>query len=124
MQLSTSVIVALFAGLSAAALPKANEYKSDDCSGDINYHHHGDSDDNQVVGMDDTTHSVYLAGQDSTKGWFGYSGGKTQSSGNYCTGEKLGQMHGKCNNLDTSFGSRVKCVALDYGLVVLPPVKE
>ncbi|GAD94196.1 small secreted protein [Paecilomyces variotii No. 5] len=85
-----------------AAVPKANEYKSTDCSGPINYGHHalelGD------VTMDDTSHSVYLAGAS----WIGYSD-KTGNGGS-CTGTALGLMAQQCNDLDTVYPERVKCV--------------
>ncbi|KAJ5506572.1 hypothetical protein N7453_005529 [Penicillium expansum] len=107
--------MALIAGASVqAALPKANEYKSTDwlfrstahhnlSGGALNYGHHssflGD------VTMDDSSHSVYLAGTN----WVGFSD-KT-SNGGSCSGSALTLLQGECNNLDTSHpGKRIKCV--------------
>ncbi|KAL1863176.1 hypothetical protein Plec18170_000006 [Paecilomyces lecythidis] len=86
-----------------AALPKANEYKSTDCSGPINFGHH--SAFLRDVTMDDTSHSVYLAGAN----WVGFSD-KTKNGGS-CSGTALTVLDGQCNNLDTAHpGKRVKCV--------------
>ncbi|KAK3349623.1 small secreted protein [Lasiosphaeria hispida] len=95
------------AGLASAALPKANEYKSDDCSGALNYGHH--SFDLHTVTMDDTSNSVY---QDGTR-WYVFDG-KT-SNGGTCKGKFLGQLKastlGSCLNLNTvSPGYRVRCL--------------
>ncbi|KAJ5747856.1 uncharacterized protein N7511_009552 [Penicillium nucicola] len=85
------------------ALPKANEYKSSDCSGALNYGHHSAL--LKDVTMDDTTHSVYLAGAN----WVGFSD-KTGNGGS-CSGSALTVLQGECNNLDTAHpGKRIKCV--------------
>ncbi|KAK7745859.1 hypothetical protein SLS53_002577 [Cytospora paraplurivora] len=89
--------------LAQADKPKANEYKSTDCSGVINYPHYAD---NLIdVTMDDTSQSVYLAGGD----WSGFSD-KT-SDGGSCYGDYI-QLYGACNSLDQSVGNsdRIKCV--------------
>ncbi|KAJ9212948.1 hypothetical protein DTO166G4_5452 [Paecilomyces variotii] len=98
------VLAALMAGVTVhAALPKANEYKSGDCSGPINFGHHSIL--LRDVTMDDTSHSVYLAGTN----WVGYSD-KTGNGGS-CTGAALRILNGKCNNLDTADpGTRIRCV--------------
>jgi hypothetical protein len=72
-------------------------------SGALNYGHHsaflGD------VTMDDSSHSVYLAGAN----WVGFSD-KT-SNGGKCSGSALTVLQGECNNLDTAHpGKRIKCV--------------
>ncbi|KAK4142234.1 uncharacterized protein C8A04DRAFT_30193 [Dichotomopilus funicola] len=83
-----------------AELPKANEYTSTDCSGDLNFGHHSDT--LTDVTMDDTSHSVFMAGGE----WAGYS----QKGSGGCSGEMLGTMEGGCNNLDTGKAQRVQCV--------------
>ncbi|KUI71821.1 hypothetical protein VM1G_11828 [Cytospora mali] len=86
-----------------ADLPKANEYTSSDCSGTMNYEHHAS---NLVdVTMDDTSHSVYLAGGD----WSGFS--EKTSDGGSCYGDYI-RLYGACNGLDQAVGSsnRIKCV--------------
>ena len=55
--------------------------------------------------MDDTTHSVYLAGGQ----WAGYS----QKGSGGCSGDMLGTMKGECNNLDTDMAQRVACVRIN-----------
>jgi hypothetical protein len=69
-------------------------------SGDINFPHHSDT--LTEVTMDDTSHSVFLAGGE----WAGFS----QKGSGGCSGELLGTMSGGCNNLDTSQEKRVACV--------------
>jgi len=86
--------------------PKANEYKSGDCSGGINYPHHAF--DLHMVTMDDTTHSVYQAGTY----WYLFEG-KTGNGGR-CTGKLLGKVtndKSPCLNLDNTFpGHRIRCL--------------
>ncbi|KAM0796113.1 hypothetical protein BDR22DRAFT_825553 [Usnea florida] len=90
----------------AAALPKANEYQSTDCSGDINFGHSASN--LAVVNMDPSSHSVYLAGAT----WSGYSGASANPSGSGCQGQDLGPLPGACVNLDTYFAdSRIFCVS-------------
>ena len=75
-------------------------------SGAINFPHHND--DLQDVTMDDTSHSVYLAAPAGT--WHAY-GGNTGNGGS-CSGAILGAFkHLACNNLDTTFSSRIRCVS-------------
>ncbi|KAF4980010.1 hypothetical protein FZEAL_3872 [Fusarium zealandicum] len=108
MHFTNSFIVALAAsvGLVSAALPKANEYKSGDCSGDLNYGHHNF--DLHMVTMDDSSHSVYQAGT----GWYLFAG-KTEDGGR-CEGESLGQVTGDtsaCLDLDNTVqGKRIRCL--------------
>ncbi|KAK5635627.1 hypothetical protein RRF57_011339 [Xylaria bambusicola] len=71
--------VATAATTARATRPKANEYKSEDCSGSVNYGHNSFL--LHDVTMDDTTHSVYLTGN-----WELWSG-KTGNGGS-CTGTK------------------------------------
>ena len=66
------------------------------------------------VTMDDTSHSVYLAvtGDDTWQAWSGKSG-----NGGSCTGTNLGTFsHLECNNLDTTFSSRIRCVRYVDGI--------
>ncbi|KAJ5773222.1 hypothetical protein N7457_008118 [Penicillium paradoxum] len=104
MHFSISVIAtALIAATSVqAAWPKANEYRSTNCGGSLNYGHHSLT--LTDVTMDDTTGSVYLSGAH----WMGYSD-KT-SNGGKCSGSALGVMNDKCNALNSKFSRRVKCV--------------
>ncbi|KAL2681126.1 hypothetical protein Neosp_008730 [[Neocosmospora] mangrovei] len=108
MYFTNSFVLALATsvGLVSAALPKANEYKSNDCSGDLNYGHHAF--DLHMVTMDDTTHSVYQAGTS----WYLFDG-KTGNGGR-CEGEFLGQVSGDtspCLDLDnTVAGKRIRCL--------------
>ncbi|KAK0638939.1 small secreted protein [Cercophora newfieldiana] len=101
-----SVVLAMAAGLVFAAFPKANEYKSQDCSGPLNYGHH--SFDLHMVTMDDSTGSVYQAGTY----WYLFDG-KTGNGGR-CTGKLLGKVIDKtspCLSLDGTFpGSRIRCL--------------
>ncbi|KAK4182564.1 small secreted protein, partial [Podospora australis] len=99
--------LALLVVSASATLKKANEYKSGDCSGDLNFgHKSGNLGD---VTMDDSTHSVYLATQEGDDTWEGWSG-KTKNGGG-CTGEKLGLVpHLECLNLDTTTTQRIQCV--------------
>ncbi|KAK0707708.1 small secreted protein [Lasiosphaeris hirsuta] len=104
---STLSVMLAATGLGSAALPKANEYKTGDCSGSLNYGHH--SFDLHAVTMDDTSNSVY---QDGTR-WYLFDG-KT-SNGGTCKGKFLGQIRadalGRCINLnDTVPGSRIRCL--------------
>jgi hypothetical protein len=57
--------------------------------------------------MNDTSHSVFLAGSQ----WVGFS----QKGSNGCTGDLLGTMQGACNNLVTGIpgGRRVEYVRLN-----------
>ncbi|KAI3319832.1 hypothetical protein HD806DRAFT_508076 [Xylariaceae sp. AK1471] len=97
------------ATIDARALPKANEYKSGDCSGDLNFGHH--SGFLFEVTMDDTTNSVFLSGQ-----WDAFEG--KSGDGGTCTGLWLGDIGkgGGCKNLNDDFdgkrkaGARVRCV--------------
>jgi hypothetical protein len=58
--------------------------------------------------MDDSSHSVYLAGYGQTT-WEAWDS-KTGNGGG-CTGVSLGLFPQlECNNLDTTFSSRIKCV--------------
>ncbi|KAI0968950.1 hypothetical protein F4678DRAFT_464141 [Xylaria arbuscula] len=59
--------------------PKANEYKSEDCSGSVSYGHNSFL--LHDVTMDDTTHSVYLTGN-----WELWS--EKTGNGGSCTGTK------------------------------------
>jgi len=100
------VLIALASVALAQTQPKANEYKSTDCSGSINFAHKNF--DLEDVTMDDTSHSVYLAvtGDDTWQAW----SDKT-SNGGSCTGTNLGTFsHLDCNDLDTTFSSRIRCV--------------
>ncbi|OTA82297.1 hypothetical protein M434DRAFT_17058 [Hypoxylon sp. CO27-5] len=110
---STSVLktgllsVLLLASFASATNPKANEYKSADCSGDKNFSHARNG--LTYATMDDTSHCVYLAQSDwSTRTWQAYSE-KTANDG-ICYGEVLGNLGGKAHNLDTSFDKRIKCL--------------
>jgi hypothetical protein len=72
-------------------------------SGTLNYGHYSN---NLVdVTMDDTSHSVYLAGGD----WSGFS--EKTSDGGACYGDYI-RLYGACNPLDQTVGSsdRIKCV--------------
>ncbi|KAL9489839.1 hypothetical protein ACSS6W_002116 [Trichoderma asperelloides] len=107
--LTTIAVVAVATTASVTprdTLPKANEYKSGDCSGNINFgHHSGDVTD---VTMDDTSHSVYLAasGKNTWEAW----DGKTYNGGG-CTGNYLGLVpHLSCLNLDNGMNGRIRCV--------------
>ncbi|KPM35824.1 hypothetical protein AK830_g10755 [Neonectria ditissima] len=108
MYFTNNFIVALTAltGLASAAFPKANEYKSHDCSGDLNYGHHAF--DLHMVTMDDSSHSVYQAGTY----WYMFDG-KDQDSGR-CEGEFLGQLtadYPPCLDLDgTVKDKRIRCL--------------
>ncbi|CAG1982744.1 unnamed protein product [Fusarium graminearum] len=108
MYFSKNAIFALITsvGLVSAALPKANEYKSHDCSGDLNYGHHAF--DLHMVTMDDSSHSVYQAGT----GWYLFDG-KTGNGGR-CEGEILGTVisgTSNCLDLDNTFpGKRIRCL--------------
>ncbi|GAB7350698.1 hypothetical protein MBLNU459_g1257t1 [Dothideomycetes sp. NU459] len=88
-----------------ATADKANEYKTHDCSGNINFGHHplgglGD------VTMDITSNSVYVAfGQDAKADAYPANTG----NGGTCTGSKLGSMHGACNDL-FQFGTKTECL--------------
>ncbi|KAF2429817.1 hypothetical protein EJ08DRAFT_698077 [Tothia fuscella] len=87
------------------ALPKANEYRSGDCSGKMNHEHHGLT--VNIVDTDDTSNSVYLA----AKQWYGFTGKRAGGTfGEHCTGDNIITMHGECNSLNTP-GGRVRCVA-------------
>ncbi|KAH8656571.1 hypothetical protein BGZ60DRAFT_518712 [Tricladium varicosporioides] len=116
MQFTAAFITAILAATASAAvmepraLNKANEYKSNDCSGKLNYGHHGDSSrPGQCINMDVTTHSVYIAK---------LSPSLTAYSAPGC-GEKdrLGGAddHPPCKNLDNSWfpGVRVGSVKFD-----------
>lgn len=85
--------------------PKANEYKSGDCSGDINYGHHSVLLDH--VTMADNTHSVYLASPNGM--WYAYE----KKENGRCAGRKYGALVDKCVNIDTHFEwlGRIKCVS-------------
>ncbi|KAF6820481.1 small secreted protein [Colletotrichum sojae] len=106
----THIVTALacFAGFSSAAKRKANEYKSGDCSGALNYGHH--SDFLGDVTMDDSSNSVYLANTNVQSNWEFWDG-KTRNGGS-CGGVKLGLApHMECNNLNDAYpGKRVRCV--------------
>ncbi|KAF0324786.1 hypothetical protein K4K61_005540 [Colletotrichum sp. SAR11_59] len=109
--LANNIIATLVLGLAAtvsAANNKANEYKSGDCSGSLNYGHTGVK--LATVTMDDSSHSVYLATGATYGPWLAYEG-KT-SNGGSCTGAYLGDLPGECVNLDNHFsGRRIRCVA-------------
>ncbi|KAK3306175.1 uncharacterized protein B0T15DRAFT_575366 [Chaetomium strumarium] len=95
------ILLPAFIALAQAELPKANEYKSGDCNPDsLNFGHHSSS--LKEVTMDDTSHSVFLAGGE----WAGFS----QKGSEGCSGELLGTMKSGCNNLDTDKAKRVACV--------------
>ncbi|KAI0152054.1 hypothetical protein F4776DRAFT_11172 [Hypoxylon sp. NC0597] len=99
--------VLLLASFASATNPKANEYKSADCSGDKNFSHARS--DLTYVTMDDSSHCVYLAQSDwNTRTWQAYSE-KTRNDG-LCYGEVLGNLGGKAHNLDTTFDKRIKCL--------------
>lgn len=72
-------------------------------SGTLNYGHH--SSGLIDVTMDDTSHSVYLAGGD----WSGFS--EKTSDGGSCYGDFI-RLYGACNALDQTVGgsNRIKCV--------------
>ena len=62
--------------------------------------------------MDDTTHSVYLAGADdpwSDKDnpliWFAYS--DKSENGGFCQGNPLSPLNLECQNLDTAMYQRI-----------------
>ncbi|KAI4870397.1 hypothetical protein F4820DRAFT_254688 [Hypoxylon rubiginosum] len=91
----------------AATNPKANEYKSEDCSGDKNFSHAANG--LTWVTMDDSSHCVYLANQDwDTRTWQAYSE-KTADDG-LCWGDVLGNLGGEEHNLDRTYGKRIKCL--------------
>ena len=98
---TTSLITQLVLGEN----PKANEYKSSDCSGPINYPHVSDA--LFDVTMDDSSHSVYLA--TCCKVWHAWS--SKSEDGGECRGELLGELPGECVNLDTWAHKRIKCVS-------------
>ncbi|CAJ2505581.1 Uu.00g129750.m01.CDS01 [Anthostomella pinea] len=108
MQFSTFIGLALgtSASLVAADFPKANEYTTHDCSGDLNYGHH--TFDLHEITMDDTTHSVYQAGTS----WYFFSG--KSENGGYCEGKFLGKTKSDtpaCLDLDnTVAGERIRCM--------------
>ncbi|OTA62892.1 hypothetical protein K449DRAFT_382191 [Hypoxylon sp. EC38] len=89
-----------------ATNPKANEYKSADCSGDKNYSHakYGLT----FVTMDDSSHCVYLANDWDKRTWQAYS--EKTYNGGACWGEVLGNLNGKSHNLDTTYPKRIKCL--------------
>ena len=60
--------------------------------------------------MDLSSHSVYLAGA-TWSAWTDYNG--NGDGNNACAGELLGPLSGACNDLDTTFSTRVACV-LDH----------
>ncbi|KAI1760519.1 hypothetical protein GGR53DRAFT_78540 [Hypoxylon sp. FL1150] len=100
------LLLSLTAGVSATN-PKANEYKSADCSGDKNFSHAANG--LTWVTMDDSSHCVYLANQDwSHRTWQAYSD-KT-SNGGLCWGDVLGNLDGEEHNLDTTYSKRIKCL--------------
>jgi len=86
---------------------KANEYRSGDCSGPINYQHVSATLDS--VTMDDSSHSVYLASPYHE--WVGYEG--KSRNGGHCIGQSLGRLPDRCVNLDTAMGKRVRCVHIE-----------
>ncbi|KAJ5539450.1 small secreted protein [Penicillium frequentans] len=106
MQYNLILALAASVGLVSAALPKANEYKSLDCSGDLNFGHNAF--DLHMVTMDDSTHSVYQAGT----AWYLFDG--KASDGGRCTGNFLGQVNADtpaCLLVDrTSTGQRIRCL--------------
>ncbi|GKU21477.1 unnamed protein product [Fusarium langsethiae] len=108
MYFSKNVILALAAtvGLTSAALPKANEYKTHDCSGALNYGHHNW--DLHMVTMDDSSHSVYQAGTP----WYLFEG--KSGNGGRCEGKLLGTVINEtpaCLDLDNTFpGKRIRCL--------------
>ncbi|CZT16384.1 uncharacterized protein RCC_02227 [Ramularia collo-cygni] len=111
--MSTSFLRAVLMAISLtavvnAAIPKANEYTSGDCSGDLNFGHR--SPFLETVTMDDTTHSVYLAGAAADLEWQAFSG-KSKNDG-VCIGKHLGPLGGECQNLDTVYGERTNCLRL------------
>lgn len=87
--------------------PKANEYRSPDCSGPLNYGLNRAT--LEHVTMDDTSHSVYLAAPGFS--WKGYSG--KDKDGGHCTGNLLGDLPDKCVNLDNHSSERIRCVLWD-----------
>jgi hypothetical protein len=107
--MAATASLASAATMDARALPKANEYKSGDCSGDLNFGHH--SGFLFEVTMDDTSNSVYLSGQ-----WDAFE--EKSSDGGTCTGLWLGDIGqgGGCKNLNDDFdgkkisGARVRCL--------------
>ncbi|KAI0159545.1 hypothetical protein GGR57DRAFT_499873 [Xylariaceae sp. FL1272] len=110
MQFALVFVIVAAAGTACAAnipraWPKANEYKSGDCGGPMNYEHH--SPFLKDVTMDDTSHSVYLAG-----GTWELHSGKTENGGS-CNGAWLGVSDGGCVNLDNGgqVKERIRCVS-------------
>ncbi|KAI9739298.1 MAG: hypothetical protein M1834_007511 [Cirrosporium novae-zelandiae] len=72
------------------ATKKANEYNSENCSGPINYGHHSTL--LHCVTMDETSHSVYLAG--------GTAHAYTDQSCGAHGGSNIGALPRGCVNLD------------------------
>ncbi|KAI2620714.1 hypothetical protein GGS26DRAFT_306581 [Hypomontagnella submonticulosa] len=110
MYTSTKTVALLFLSLIAfvsATNPKANEYKSGDCSGDLNFPHAASG--LYWVTMDDSSHCVYLAQSDwKTRTWQAYSE-KTENGG-ICYGDVLGNLGGEEHNLDNTYKKRIKCL--------------
>lgn len=106
-------LLAMLVTMAAAAPlanPKANEYKSEDCSGDMNFEHH--SLKLEHVTMDDTSNSVYLASPNFA--WYAYSE-KTKDGGK-CTGMLLTMLPDGCNDLnEAASGIRIECVLWSRG---------
>lgn len=105
-QIAALVLLFLYLTIGVSATnPKANEYKSEDCSGDKNFSHAANG--LTWVTMDDSSHCVYLANSDwKTRTWQAYSE-KTENGG-LCYGDVLGNLDGEKHNLDNTYG-KVSC---------------
>ncbi|KAI1399933.1 hypothetical protein F4819DRAFT_509731 [Hypoxylon fuscum] len=91
----------------SATNPKANEYKSTVCSGEVNFKHA--SPYLTHVTMDDTSRCVYLAQSDwKTRTWQAYT--EKTKDGGLCWGYAMGNLGGEEHNLDTTYEKRISCL--------------
>ncbi|XXG98769.1 hypothetical protein Hte_005099 [Hypoxylon texense] len=101
------LLLSLWTPGAGATNPKANEYKSADCTGDKNFSHAANG--LTWVTMDDSSHCVYLASQDwEHRTWQAYS--EKTANGGLCWGDVLGNLGPDEHNLDSTYDQRIRCV--------------
>ncbi|ROW03692.1 hypothetical protein VMCG_05359 [Cytospora schulzeri] len=109
MRASSALVILTGLAVSAYAA-SADEYTTEDCSGDASYPHSPSwmFGDDQIT-IDDTTKAVKT---DATLDVWGAYSEKTDDGD--CSGDYLGDLDDGCHNVDTFIsGKRIECVALN-----------
>ncbi|ROW01953.1 hypothetical protein VMCG_05590 [Cytospora schulzeri] len=107
----TSAALIFFSGLVASVYAhSADEYTTEDCSGDASYAHSPNSffGDTEIT-IDDTTMAVKT--EATLDSWSAYA---EKTDDGDCAGDLLGNLDNNCHPVDTFIeGRRINCVKLE-----------